>query len=382
MPQNERQAWVGLPSGKYLGGEVGKFIEARRVRPGLVRNKRSTKFEEDKLSHGSIIKGIIFLMDIKAGIQTAIFLAVLGFVISAWIGFQSIRSARKLLYFQLRQKRISQGVQLLGTAFGLGVLAFLLSRFGEPVAYRFYPPTRTPTQTPTITLTPTISPIPSITPTPTITNTPAITDTPTITLTPYIPLVVEAQFVSQVTPNPAAIFSPLVFGRSFNPATYEPVEPGTTFSNPIQRIVALFTYDNMLPAVQWSALWYRNGELVYYETAPWDGTTGGYGFASWEPSPDQWLPGDYEVQIFVGLEWKVVGRFVVEGEPVTVTPSPLPSPTASETATPMTLPTATPSATPIPTSTHAPTFTPTPSPLPSPTRTLRPSDTPWPTATP
>jgi hypothetical protein len=30
-----------------------------------------------------------------------------------------------------------------------------------------------------------------------------------------------------------------------------------------------FDYNNTLPGVQWTALWYRNGQLVCYETEPW-----------------------------------------------------------------------------------------------------------------
>ena len=39
----------------------------------------------------------------------------------------------------------------------LGAVAFLLVKFGEPVAYRYFPPSPTITRTPTITTTPTIT---------------------------------------------------------------------------------------------------------------------------------------------------------------------------------------------------------------------------------
>jgi hypothetical protein len=32
------------------------------------------------------------------------------------------------------------------------------------------------------------------------------------------------------------------------------------------------------------------------------------------------MPGAYEVQIFMGYEWKVIGRFRVEGDLITNTP--------------------------------------------------------------
>ena len=72
---------------------------------------------------------------------------------------------------------------------------------------------------------------------------------------------------------------------------------------------AVFTYDQMTPGAQWTALWYREGELVHYETIPWNGETGGFGFTEWEAPASEWLPGTYQVQIFVGLEWKV-GRTI------------------------------------------------------------------------
>ena len=217
----------------------------------------------------------------------------------------------------------------------IGVLLLLfaawLGRFGEPIAYRYFPPSPTPSLTPTITLIPTITLSPTITLTPTITNTPSVTDTPTITPTPYIPPAIEALFNSDVTPNPDAVFSPLQFSTVYE--NFECVAPSTTFVNPIREMWACFSYNNMSPGVQWTAMWYRGNELVHYETLPWDGTTGGLGFAQWAPPPEMWEPGTYDVQIFVGLDWKVVGQFVVSGDPPTPIPSLTPSPTISPTIT-------------------------------------------------
>ena len=101
---------------------------------------------------------------------------------------------------------------------------------------------------------------------------------------------------------------------------------------------AVFTYDQMIPGSQWTALWYREGQLVYYDTIPWDGEVGGYGFTEWEAPPEEWLPGTYEVQIFVGLDWKRVDQFILEGDAPTVIPTvtltPSPSPTVTRTLTP------------------------------------------------
>ena len=102
---------------------------------------------------------------------------------------------------------------------------------------------------------------------------------------------------------------------------------------------AVFSYDQMIPGSQWTALWYRNNELVHYETIPWDGEVGGYGFTEWKAPAEEWLPGTYEVRIFVGLDWKVVGQFILQGDAptkiptLTVTPSPTPTRTKIPTPT-------------------------------------------------
>ncbi|HET9590390.1 MAG TPA: hypothetical protein VFO91_16505 [Anaerolineales bacterium] len=114
----------------------------------------------------------------------------------------------------------------------------------------------------------------------------------------------------------------------------------------------MFTYDQMTPGAQWTALWYREGELVHYETLPWNGETGGFGFTEWEAPASEWLPGVYEVQIFVGLELKVIGQFVVQGD----APTAIPTATPSLTITPSR--TMTPSLTATPTRTPSATLTP------------------------
>lgn len=245
---------------------------------------------------------------------------------------------------------MSGGWRMLAAGILMLLFAAWLGRFGEPVAYRYFPPSPTPTLSPTISPVPSMTLSPTITLTPTITDTPSVTDTPTLTTTPNIPLAIEALFSGDVTPNPDAVFSPLQFSTVYE--NFECVAPSTTFVNPISSMTACFSYNNMLPGVQWTAMWYRDGELVHYETLPWDGTTGGLGYSEWSPPPQEWEPGTYTVQIFVGMEWKVVGQFVVTGEAPTAIPSITPSPTISPTVT------RTPSSTPINTNTSQPTQTP------------------------
>jgi len=321
-------------------------------------------------------------MDIKAGIQTAIVIVILGVLLALWVGAQSIRSGSKLSYYRLRQERIAQGWSLIILALFLAGAAWWLGNFGESVAYQYYPPSPTPSLTPGITLTPTITLTPSISPTPTISNTPAVSNTPTITPTPFVPAAVASKFTSLITPNPDAIFSPLVFARSMELTSYQPVDPATTFKNPIKSLVVFYNYDKMIPGVQWTALWYRGGTLIHYDTALWQGTTGGYDYTEWAPDPSEWLPGDYEVQLFVGMDWKMSGGFTVLGQAPTPRPSPQPSATITPTPTPKPPPTAVMSPTPFPTLTPIPSNTRPPTSTPKPSLTPLPTDTSWPSATP
>jgi type VI secretion system secreted protein VgrG len=269
-----------------------------------------------------------------------------------WTGIRAIRSGWKVPFYRIRHQRMAGGWRMVFIALLLSVAAFGLMQKGESVAYRYFPPSPTISQTPTITLTPTISLTPTITFTPTITLTPAISDTPTPL---FVPAEIATSFKSIVTPNAEAVISPLEFSQFT--ANAQAVNPATLFYNPISHMYAVFTYDKMIPGVQWTAVWFRDGTQVYYETKPWDGTTGGYGFTDWNPAPAEWLPGTYTVAIFVGMDFKVAGHFTVRGDP------PTPIPTATQT--------------PTPTASKTPTITITP----TITRTPRPTDTRWPTPT-
>ena len=295
-------------------------------------------------------------MDIRAGIITAVLLAAAGAFISLRLGVRTIQYARKLTFYRIREQRTKSGWRMLGTGIVLAVIGGWLAFYGEPVAYEYFPPSPTASLTPTITLVPTITLSPTITLTPTITDTPSITDTPTITPTPFLPPAIEALFQSEVTPNPGAVFSPIQFTE--NCSDFNNFTASTVFENPIQYMCGVFSYDQMVPGAQWSALWLRDGKLVSYETKPWDGTTGGYGYTECTDPIGGWQAGNYEVQIFVGLEWKVVGQFLVQGNPPTPSPTISPSPTRSPTPTRTPTPTAT--RTPKPTATETPQTSSTP----------------------
>ena len=306
-------------------------------------------------------------LDIHTAVQTALIITIIAFIVTIWQGIRLIKKARTLPFFRIRRVTMLRGWRLLLIwAPVLLILAVILQFQAEPLIYRVYPATPTPTFTPTITLTPTITNTPTSTLKPSITPTPAESYTPTVSPTPHVPLAVESEFKSTVTPNPSAVFSELTFTEGID-EFYRPLKPGTVFKNPISHMYALFSYDQMVDGAQWTALWYRDGELVHYETLPWNGGSGGLGYTDWQPDPSEWLPGEYEVQIFVGTTWKVSGRFTVEGEP----PTPIPSNTPTATNTPTK--TNTPTRTPRPTFTPTPTKTPTNTKTPSPTPTLTPT---------
>ncbi len=234
-----------------------------------------------------------------------------------------------------------RGWRLLLIASGLIMGAFVLNRFAEPAVYKVFPPTPTITLTPTTTLTPTITLTVTLSVTPTITNTPSVTDTP------GLPVSVLTGFQSTVIPAPDAVFSPLQFAQKLD-ASNRPVNPATSFSLPVGHLYGSFSFDKMRDGAQFSSLWYRGNDLVYFESFPWKGGTGGYGYTDWNPKPEEWQPGDYRVEIFIGTDWKVTGRFTVAGgSPTAATVSPTTAATGKAT-------------TPSPTSARSPVLTPTP----------------------
>lgn len=239
------------------------------------------------------------------------------------------------------------------------------------------PPTLTPSATPTATLSPTITLTPSLTLSPTITLTPSETPIPsetptaTTTTTPGFPSdLITPLADSAITPNPAVTIGQITMAQGYS-AQYDPIQPGTVFdAAEINQLHALFTYVNMTPGVEWTAVWYYNGDVLFIETLPWDGFEAGFAVTS--RFADIWLPGDYAVQIYVADIFGRATAFSVAGEPPTATFTP----SATATATP--LPSNTPTWTPVATRTPTATLTPTPTQTPTPTltRTPRPTVTP------
>lgn len=249
-------------------------------------------------------------MTINQSVYLAASFLLLGMVILLILGGRALSDARRLPYFMLRRSRVVQGWRILILAIALGLASLLTFTIGPRAVYVVYPPT--PSRTPTSTQTPTATrtPIPSITPTSSVTPIPSETATATITPTPGLPEEIQILLRETITPNPEAVFSPILVSSrisSFNQA----INPQEDFNQPQGRLFGSFSYNNLQDGVRWTAIWYFQDEIVCIETIPWDGGSGGYGYTECEP--EAWLPGRYDIQLFFGEEWQVSTYFEVLG---------------------------------------------------------------------
>ncbi len=285
-------------------------------------------------------------LDIETTVRVIFVLLLAGAAGILYYAVRAFREASRLRFFLKKRKILSRAWQLV--LYGLLTIAaaFLINRFAEPVTYQVFEPSPTITMTPTVTqtATPTLSPTQTLTPT--------LTITPEFTVTPIMPVVISDDFTSEITPNPEARFSPIEFARRLT-GDLRAIDASDRFDQPNGTIFGSFTYANMTVGAQWTTLWFRDGELISYETIEWNGASGGYGFVDLTLPAEEWEPGVYEVQIFVGETWKTTGTFEVFGTPPTATPTqtatvtPLPTETPPATETPEATATDTPTSTPI-----------------------------------
>ena len=315
-------------------------------------------------------------LDIETTVRTIFIMLLAGAGVLVFMAVRIFREAGRLRFFLKKRALLGRGWQMIFFAILVVVVAFLINGYAEPVTYKIFEPS------PTATLTPTITQTPTVTQTPTSTQTPTVTPTLEFTVTPEMPLIIAQEFTSQVTPNPNAVFSTVSFSRSLT-EEYIPIDPADSFENPIETIYASFSYDSMTVGTQWTAMWYRDGELFYYETKPWNGASGGYGYSDCTLPAEDWAPGTYEVQMFIGEQWKTTGAFSITGLPptptmtptqtATITLTPEPSATITPTIPGTALPSATLTATPLPTQTAQPTATNAPANTLTPTQSSTPT---------
>lgn len=317
-------------------------------------------------------------LDIETTVNVIFFLLLLGAAGLLVVAIRAFMEAQRLRFFLKKRELLGRGWQFIFFMMLTIGAAILVNSFAEPLTYQVFPPS------PTVTLTPTITTTPTVTVTPTITLTPTASETPQFTPTPLMPAVISQEFTAKTTPNPEARFSQLTFSRTINDQN-QALNPSEGFENPIEKIYGTFSYENMVPGSQWTALWFREDELIYYETLPWNGASGGFGYTDTTISSDQWLPGNYEVQIFVGETFKQSGSFEVIGTPPTLEPTETltatSSPTASLTPTETSVPISTATNEPTPTNEATVTITPVPTQIatatvtPTSTQTLIPTPT-------
>ncbi len=273
-------------------------------------------------------------------------------------GLRALSLGRKTISFRHRRQRLQAGWWLIGSSMISALLAIVLVRASHSPSFPLpnaLPAQPSPLPSPTIAL-PTLSITPSLTPLPSPTFTPtlSVASSPNPSATPRLPLSLEIMILSAVTPLPSAAIYDVRFTQAV--AGEYPITNRTEWTNPIWRMYVNFAYNNMTYGAQFSVLWFRNGELVYFESQPWPYSRRGRASYKWQPAMHEWHPGLYEVQFFVGLEWKATGRFIVRGEPrpptSTLTPSPTrtPRPTWTLTVTSSPRPTRTPTVSPTSTS--------------------------------
>ena len=250
----------------------------------------------------------------------------LGLFVAFWVGWVQIQAARKLPYYLLRKERTLIGWRWFVLAAMFGLAGIVSASLGQRAVYALYPPTPSITPTATKTSTPTITPTLINTNTPTITLTSTVTPTATQTPTPSLPEEIRVLLLRETqNPDPDAVFSPVLVSRRIDRQNL-PIGASDVFTNPVGKLFGAFTYNYLTDGLRWTAIWYAGSELICLETHAWDGGTGGYGYTECEPGI--WVPGEHEIQIFLGETWMVSTLFAIEGDPPapTLTPSPTTQP--------------------------------------------------------
>lgn len=297
-------------------------------------------------------------LDLQAGVWMGLLLSVTILTFALVAGIRLIARSRKLLYYQLRQKRINQGWQMIFfSLFAVAGIAVFFPTFAKKYELDLALfPSLTPAPSATSYLTQ--APLPSKAPT---TATPIPTPDP-IDLV-RLPRSVAETFTGELTPGPETVFSGMIISEDLNLEDYSPIDAGTEFAYPLKKLVATFSYDKMLQNVQWTVVWYRNDEMVHFETIPWEYAAGGYGYAEVTQEMTNLLPGLYLVEMYIGYELFSSAEFLITGtapQP-TNTRAPTLTPTASQTKAPTSTPTASqtrvPTQTPTTTHTRIPTST-------------------------
>lgn len=137
------------------------------------------------------------------------------------------------------------------------------------------------------------------TPTPSPT---AVAVQPTPTRTPTSPT---------ATPTQAAPGFELVASASDITDDYQPIDPATVFPPGTTHVYTVFDFSGMQNGMPYEAYWYHNGQEDVHEVWEWDqgasGTTYLYLY-----NENGIIPGDYELQLFVGEQRVLTTTFTVQ----------------------------------------------------------------------
>jgi hypothetical protein len=261
---------------------------------------------------GDDLSAIMPNIDVSTTLKVVLLLLGLLVAILVVTAVKSINAGQKIQFYQKRQVLIYRGWRIILLSILLVGAGFIIYRFGEPVAYHYFPPS------PTITTTPTMTSTPTITLTPSMTFTPTITMTLSQTYTPSLPQFIQETVQTPIGPDVNAVFSPLIFDDKTKNGVVE--ESYTEFTLPVTTLFGGFSYDRMTTGIQWTAVWLYGDEVVCSETKAWNYASGGYGYTDCTRPQEEWQPGRYEVQIFVGQTWKVSGEFNILTEDATPSP--------------------------------------------------------------
>ena len=258
------------------------------------------------------------------------------------IGLRSLQRSRSTINYQQRLPHLRLARQLFifsGLIATVSIYIFILKPIKAAVPQEvssLWGVTNTPTITSTST--------PSFRPTALVTSSKppefAITRDPSdpgLTPTPILPIPLLARFTSTIAPDPNTMIDNVRFSTELK--NNQLVAPGVRFRNPVRTMYVIYSFSHMKTGVQWTAVWYRDGEYLDYETKTWNLDEAGAGIIEYEQDVDKWLPGIYELQIFVGDQWKATGSFTLAGDPPTFTPTP--TPTITNTIEPTVPPTVT-----------------------------------------
>lgn len=248
-----------------------------------------------------------------------------------------LRRGRTGQYWRLRRQAGQFGGKLFLTSLVLFALALALAFYSglATIAFRGInnlfapnPPVLQGVALPTITSTSTETPIPTATSEMTATFTPTLTPTrptttptiePTSTSTPTLTLTATASQTPTITPTPTSTYesvlrlTPPFSTRHARPeasiqitaadetisSSQTPLQPRTTFNAGVKRIYLFMNFQGMDNGVAWTRILYRDDVAIQGQAYLWSMGEHGAGFFFFG-SEEGYLPGSYEVRLYVG----------------------------------------------------------------------------------